>query len=98
MRTKYPIDKRNPIWNNPIQTMKRYPSLRAYLAGPPRRTQEALAERLSRAAGYRVRQGTVNKWVRGETMPRPRMALLIEAETGVPVEALTKARARKVAA
>jgi transcriptional regulator with XRE-family HTH domain len=78
--------------------MKRYPSLIAYLAGPPRRTQEELAERLSRRAGFRVRQGTVAKWVRGDTMPRPQMALLIEAETGVSVGAMNLARARKVAA
>lgn len=78
--------------------MKRYPSLRAYLAGPPKRTQEDLAEQLSRLAGYRIRQGTVNKWVRGETMPRPRIALLLEAHTGVPVQSMIRARAGKVAA
>jgi len=75
--------------------VKRYASIRAYLKGEGR-TQEQLAERLSRRAGFRVRQGTVNKWVNGDRMPRPQMALLIEAETGVPVGALAKSR--KVAA
>lgn len=78
--------------------MKRYQSLAAYLEGPPRRTQEELAERLSKVAGYRVRQGTVGKWVRGVTMPRPQMALLIEQEIGVSVHSMARARARKVAA
>jgi transcriptional regulator with XRE-family HTH domain len=78
--------------------MKRFPSLRAYLAGPPRRTQEDLAEQLSKLAGYRVRQGTVNKWVRGETMPRPKMALLIEAHLGVSIQSMMRARANREAA
>jgi hypothetical protein len=78
--------------------MKRYPSLTAYLAGPPRRTQEELAERLSRRAGFRIRQGTVNKWVTGACMPRPKMAVLIEQETGVSIGCMTRARAERVAA
>lgn len=78
--------------------MKHYESLAAYLQGPPRRTQEELAERLSKVAGYRVRQGTVNKWVRGETMPRPKMALLIQEHLGVTVEGMARVRAGKQAA
>lgn len=66
--------------------MTRYSSLAAYLEGPPRRTQEELAGQLG------VRQGTVTKWVRGKTMPRPEMALRISRLTGVPVEALVRAK------
>lgn len=77
--------------------MKHYESLAAYMEGPPRRTQEQVAELLSRKAGYRVRQGTVTKWVRGETMPRPRMALLIQETLGVSVHGMARTRAKKAA-
>lgn len=77
--------------------MKRYESLAAYLEGPPRRTQEELADRLSRIAGCRVRQGTISKWVRGESMPRPKMALLIQERLGVTVEGMARTRAGKAA-
>ena len=72
--------------------MKRYSSLTSYLAGPPRRTQEQLAHLLG------VRQGTVNKWVRGETMPRAEMALKIARITGVTIEGMTRAKANRRAA
>lgn len=75
--------------------MKRYATWAALLAGV---TQEEFAERLSRKAGYRIRQGTVSKWARGETMPRPQIALLIESEFGLSVKSQAQARARKVAA
>lgn len=71
--------------------MKRYPSLRAYLKGEGR-TQEQLAADLG------VRQGTVTKWVRGATMPRPEMALRISKLTNVPTDALLRARASQDAA
>jgi transcriptional regulator with XRE-family HTH domain len=73
--------------------VKQYSSLRAYLKAT-RRTQEQLAAELG------VRQGLVSKWVRGAQMPRPSMALRLSRLTGVPVEAMTQARAnhRRVAA
>lgn len=71
--------------------MKRYPSLRAYLKGE-RTNQEALAALLE------VRQGTVSKWVRGETMPRSKMARKINKLTGVTIEGLWRARADRDAA
>lgn len=77
--------------------MKRYESLAAWLEGPPRRTQEELAERISRIAGFKVRQGTVSKWVRGETMPRPKIALLIEEHLGVSLRGMARVRAGRAA-
>lgn len=69
---------------------KSYPSLAAYLAGEGR-TQEQLAADLG------VRQGTLTKWVRGVTMPRPKMAVKIASVTGVSIDSMIRARARKVA-
>lgn len=66
--------------------VKRHASLRAYLKAT-RRTQEQLAAELG------VRQGLISKWVRGAQMPRPAMALRLSRLTGVPVEAMTQARA-----
>lgn len=63
---------------------KRYPSLSAYLAGPPRRTQEQLA------AAVGVRQGLISKYVRGEQTPRLPIALKLHEVTGVPLKALTR--------
>ncbi len=77
--------------------MKQYQSLAAYLEGPPRRTQEELAARLSKIAGFRVPQGTVSKWVRGATMPRPKMAILIKEHLGVAIEGMARVRAGKAA-
>lgn len=71
--------------------MKRYPSLRAYLKGEGR-TQEQLAADLG------LRQGTVNKWVNGDRMPRAEMALKLSKLTGVPVEAMLRAKSQKAAA
>lgn len=66
--------------------VKRHASLRAYLKAT-KRTQEQLADELG------VRQGLVSKWVRGAQMPRPEMALRLSSLTGVPLEAMTRARA-----
>lgn len=66
--------------------VKRYGSLRDYLKSTGR-TQEQLAAQLG------VRQGTVNKWVAGATVPRAAMALRLAKLTGVSVESMTRARA-----
>lgn len=65
---------------------KAYPSLTAYLKAT-KQTQDDLAAALG------IRQGQLSRYVRGETMPRPKMALKIAAHTGVPVSALIQARA-----
>jgi len=67
--------------------MKRYRSLAAYLEGPPRRTQEQLAEAIG------VRQGLISKYVRGAQTPRLEIAIRLHKVTGVPLESLTRKEA-----
>ena len=67
---------------------KRYPSLRAYLTAT-----KTTQEQLGRALG--LPQARISGYVTGRVMPRPELALRIAAYTGVPVEALVRARAAR---
>ena len=67
-----------------------YKSLADYLAATGQ-TQEALAEALG------ISQPAISAYVAGRTMPRPALALRLSKYTGVPVEALMRARVGSVA-
>lgn len=64
---------------------KTYESLADYLEQTGQ-TQEALAQALG------ITQPMISNYIAGRTMPRPKLALKIAAHTGVPVEALLRAR------
>ena len=67
-----------------------YESLAEYLA-----KTEQTQEQLARALG--ISQGQISSYIAGRTMPRPALALRIAEHTGVPVEALLRARVGQVA-
>ena len=69
---------------------KRYESLVAYMAGEGK-TQVDLAEE------WGMSQASVSRIVRGLQLPDAQTALLIAERTGVPIEALVRARAEGVA-
>jgi transcriptional regulator with XRE-family HTH domain len=68
----------------------RYKSLADYLASTGQ-TQEGLALALG------IGQSQISNYVAGRSMPRPALALQIAEHTGVPVEALLRARVEGVA-
>jgi transcriptional regulator with XRE-family HTH domain len=67
-----------------------YGSLAEYLTDTGQ-TQEALADALG------ISQPAISAYVAGRTMPRPALALRLSKHTGVPVEALMRARVGNVA-
>lgn len=67
-----------------------YESLAEYLAETGQ-TQEALADALG------ISQSQVSNYIAGRRMPRPALALRLSKHTGVPVEALMRARVGNVA-
>lgn len=72
--------------------MRRYKSLAAYLKATGR-TQLDLATELG------ISIADMSKYVNGQAMPRAERAIYISEVTGVPLEALIRARAaKKVAA
>jgi transcriptional regulator with XRE-family HTH domain len=70
--------------------MKRYPSLAAYLTATGQ-TQAQFAKR------FGLTQGMVSRYVSGQVLPRPKMALRISAATGVTIESMLKHRTTGVA-
>lgn len=57
-------------------------TLQAYLDGPPRIRQRALAKRLG------VHQSMISMLAKGQRRPRAKLALLLHRITGVPLKAL----------
>jgi transcriptional regulator with XRE-family HTH domain len=67
---------------------KQFQTLDAYLDGPPKRTQQQLAERLG------ITQSALSMIMNGHRLPSPDLALRLHAETGVPLETLLQRQER----
>lgn len=81
----------------PICMLQRMNPLSKFLAAHPRLTQETLAERISRVAGWRVTQPQVSLWCTGKSVPSMANRLALERCTrgGVPAEAWDEIARRK---
>lgn len=69
---------------------KRYTSLADYFARSGRTRADA-------AACWGVTEATISRWISGLRQPQAEHALMVAADTGVPVEALLRVSMRRVA-